>query len=150
MAYVIVKCLENWTNWAKTTWRQNNVLYYVSSSILSHGTLDIDIQFYENRPHIQKLTPLGPHTIEITNNSNFTIHRAYSWLLSFLLSFVLKNKSWKSFQLCIISYWVPVRRRGSSWPVLMRIKWYWRLPFVELNSENSVWHKFKRNIPKIN
>ena len=43
-------------------------------------TLDKDLLFCENGAHIQRLTPLGPHTIEITHDPDLTIPGAYDWL----------------------------------------------------------------------
>ena len=41
-------------------------------------TLDIDLQFCENRMHIQGITPLGPHTIEMAHDPDLTIPGAYN------------------------------------------------------------------------
>ena len=41
-------------------------------------TIDIDLHFCENRAHIQRLTPLGPHTIEITHDPDLAIPGAYN------------------------------------------------------------------------
>ena len=47
-------------------------------------SLNIDQHFCENRAHVQSLTPLGPHTIEIAHNPDLTKPGAYNSLYSFL------------------------------------------------------------------
>ena len=40
--------------------------------------LDIDLHFSENRSHIQGITLLGPHTIEIAHDQDLTIPETYN------------------------------------------------------------------------
>ena len=40
--------------------------------------LAIDLHFCENRLHIQGITPLGPHTIEVAHDPDLAIPKAYN------------------------------------------------------------------------
>ena len=56
-----------------------------------HRTLDIDVHIHycENRAHIQRLTSLGPHTIEITHE--LKIDFSHSYINCMCSSFLLPN-----------------------------------------------------------
>ena len=41
-------------------------------------TFDIYLNFCEDKAHIQRLTLLGPHTIEVAHSPNLTISGAYN------------------------------------------------------------------------
>ena len=52
-------------------------LCIVAHSIINFKSHDLDLHFYEHKAHIQKLTPIDPHSLEIAQDQDLTIPRAY-------------------------------------------------------------------------
>ena len=49
-----------------------------SMMIMTSSDLRHRLYFYENNAYIQRLTHLGPHTIELAHNQDLTIPGAYN------------------------------------------------------------------------